>query len=53
MLALSLIATTLLLLMTRYRVWVYAALSGVLFALVFMVINGIFDGCFANRMAWT
>jgi len=34
MLALSLIATTLLLLMTRYRVWIYAALSGAGFALV-------------------
>lgn len=34
MLAVSLIATTLLLLMTRYRVWVYAVLSGVGFALV-------------------
>lgn len=34
MLALSLIATTLLLLITRYRVWIYAALSGAGFAWV-------------------
>jgi hypothetical protein len=34
MLVLSLIATTLLLLMTRYRVWIYAALSGASFAVV-------------------
>lgn len=34
MLALSLITTTLFLLMTRYRVWVYAAVSGALFASV-------------------
>jgi predicted PurR-regulated permease PerM len=34
MLALSLIVTTLLLLMTRYRVWVYAVFSGASFALV-------------------
>lgn len=33
MLALSLIITTVLLLMTRYRVWVYAALAGGLFSL--------------------
>ena len=33
MLALSLIITTALLLMTRYRVWVYAALAGGLFSL--------------------